>query len=290
MADIQQVVPLAELSHHSEMPDQNLDQTIASQWQYLRRDAQESNWPGYRALIEAAHAESKLRRLFPYTSHWSLNFSASALLPHVSPSRGGNYDVISPRRVFMAETDQPAEALALVLDWMPDDVRPAIPSDRATDCRDPLWDEVERRCDAEHAGASPRFRIENTSVREWQLLFDLVNGEPWPRPTPREPRWTGTLPVTYLPTSRTEICFDVNLNAVPAEWRMEILLDYLEYLCLEAKFQGAILMAPEDDPTHPMLAFSPLRGTRVRLLPPGVLSVRSLLPEHKRATDDGETA
>ncbi|WP_442934618.1 DUF6193 family natural product biosynthesis protein [Micromonospora sp. CPCC 205739] len=50
-------------------------------------------------LIEAAYAEPKLRRLYPYTSHWSLNFSASTLLPHVSPSRGGSYDVVSPRGV-----------------------------------------------------------------------------------------------------------------------------------------------------------------------------------------------
>ncbi|MGN9807078.1 DUF6193 family natural product biosynthesis protein [Micromonospora sp. L32] len=287
LADIQQVAPFVELTQHPEVPDQNPDQVIASKWQYLRMDAHDSNWPEYRALLEAAYAEPKLRRLYPYTSHWSLNFSASTLLPHVSPPRGGSYDVVSPRGVFVAETDQPAEALALVLDWMPDDISPATPSDRATDCRDPLWEEVERRCDAEHAGAWPRFCIENTSVREWQLLYDLVNGESWPQPTPREPRWTGTLPVTYLPTSRTEICFDVNLNAVPAEWRMETLLDYLEHLCLKAKFQGPILMAPESDPTHPVLAFSPLRGTRVRLLPPGVLPARNLLPQ--RARDDGET-
>ncbi|WP_234322343.1 DUF6193 family natural product biosynthesis protein [Streptomyces sp. NRRL B-24720] len=33
--------------------------------------------PAYQALIEAAHAEPTLRRLYPFTSHWALRFSTT---------------------------------------------------------------------------------------------------------------------------------------------------------------------------------------------------------------------
>lgn len=45
--------------------------------EWLLRDAGEADWPGYRALIMAAHAERRLRQLYPYTSHWMLRFSTT---------------------------------------------------------------------------------------------------------------------------------------------------------------------------------------------------------------------
>ncbi|WKV75421.1 DUF6193 family natural product biosynthesis protein [Streptomyces sp. PCS3-D2] len=53
---------------------------VESEWQHLRTEARELEcpWrPAYRALVEAAHAEPALRRLYPFTSHWALRFSTT---------------------------------------------------------------------------------------------------------------------------------------------------------------------------------------------------------------------
>lgn len=42
---------------------------------YLRKDAADSSFPEQVELIEAAYARPELRRLYAYTSHWTLRFS-----------------------------------------------------------------------------------------------------------------------------------------------------------------------------------------------------------------------
>jgi hypothetical protein len=84
-----------------------------------RGTAVETMWTIYRNstaahvdhdLVEAAYAEPRLRALFPFHSHRSLNFSRCT---GFGPAG-------------MAETDDPRDAVALVLVQLPSDCGPAV--------------------------------------------------------------------------------------------------------------------------------------------------------------------
>lgn len=81
LRDIRQAVPFVELTRLAEAAEQGPEQLVAAQWQWLREDAEQANWPEHQALVEAAHAEPRLRQLYPYTSHWSLRFSTTTGFP-----------------------------------------------------------------------------------------------------------------------------------------------------------------------------------------------------------------
>ncbi|MFC8125970.1 DUF6193 family natural product biosynthesis protein [Streptomyces sp. NPDC057302] len=77
---IQQAAPFVHLSGRFEVPDLDPARLTASEWQHLRTEASELEYPwgpAYQALVEAAHAEPALRRLYPFTSHWALRFSTT---------------------------------------------------------------------------------------------------------------------------------------------------------------------------------------------------------------------
>lgn len=88
------------LTGRFEVPDNNPADVIASEWQWLLKDADRADWPQYLALIESAHAEPKLRRLCPFTSHWALSFSDTPDYPFspsfvsiASPRGTGDYTI-----------------------------------------------------------------------------------------------------------------------------------------------------------------------------------------------------
>lgn len=96
--EIARAAPFDVLTGRFEVPDNNPADVIEAEWGYLRKDALEADWPEYLALIEAAYAEPRLRRFYPYTSHWALSFSAT-VRPHTASfatleaSRGEGYTV-----------------------------------------------------------------------------------------------------------------------------------------------------------------------------------------------------
>jgi hypothetical protein len=111
-----------------------------------RGTAVETMWTIYRHstaahvdhdLVEAAYAEPRLRALFPFHSHRSLNFSRCTGFPYthdvpaITPV-DGKYRVTwrntcSPHGpADMAETDNPRVAIALVLVHLPSDCGPAV--------------------------------------------------------------------------------------------------------------------------------------------------------------------
>lgn len=112
-----------------------------------RGAAVETMWMIYRRtaapyvdhdLIEAAYAQPRLRALFPFHSHRSLNFSRCTGYPYthdvpvVTPVDGG-YRVTGWRTgspggpVAMGETDNPRDAVALVVARLPPGCGPAVP-------------------------------------------------------------------------------------------------------------------------------------------------------------------
>ncbi|MFG2907739.1 DUF6193 family natural product biosynthesis protein [Kitasatospora sp. NPDC048286] len=84
--EIGQAATFDLLTGRFEVPDHNPADVIASEWQWLLKDADHADWPQYQALIESAYAEPKLRRLYPYTNHWALGFAEKPDTPYSTPS------------------------------------------------------------------------------------------------------------------------------------------------------------------------------------------------------------
>ncbi|WP_405493335.1 DUF6193 family natural product biosynthesis protein [Streptomyces sp. NBC_00096] len=114
----------------------NLEDPSARRWQRLpttwRRMAEENGSEpmsqGVLALIEAAREEPELRRLYPYTSHFTLWFSASAghpfavTAPAVEPLPNGRFRVRGPRQTtVLGETETAQAAIAMVVAHLPTD-------------------------------------------------------------------------------------------------------------------------------------------------------------------------
>jgi hypothetical protein len=83
--EIAEAAPFDLLTGRFEVPDNNPADVIASEWQWLLKDARDADWPEYLAFIEAADAEPALRRLYPFTSHWALSFSNTPDYPFSPP-------------------------------------------------------------------------------------------------------------------------------------------------------------------------------------------------------------
>jgi hypothetical protein len=124
--EIAQAAPFDVLTGRFEVPDGNPADVIAAEWQYMLKDAQQSDWPEYLALIEAAYAEPKLRVLYPYTSHWALNFSATPYpftpsFATLVASRGGDYTVKEWwNGPALAQVTTPNEAISIAVDRIPE--------------------------------------------------------------------------------------------------------------------------------------------------------------------------
>jgi hypothetical protein len=84
--EIDELASFVELTGRYEVPDDSPAHLIASEWGYLRKDAQNTGSPEYQALIEATYAHPALRQLYPFTSHSSLLFSAVVPTVHAAPA------------------------------------------------------------------------------------------------------------------------------------------------------------------------------------------------------------
>ncbi|WP_238011395.1 DUF6193 family natural product biosynthesis protein [Dactylosporangium sp. AC04546] len=130
--DIRRSVPFVELTQLAEAAEQGPAQVVAAQWQWLRQDAEDASWPEYRALVEAAYAEPKLRQLYPYTSHWSLRFSTTTGFPFspdvvcVATSDGKYVVKASWEGAVLGETVTPEAAVSLAVSHLPAGLGPAV--------------------------------------------------------------------------------------------------------------------------------------------------------------------
>lgn len=92
-------------------------------------------YPGIVPLLEAAAAQPRLRRLYPFTSHFTLYFSSSTGYPwivrggSVEPLRDGRFRVRRRDPVaVIGEVDTAEEAVNLVLELLPPGSEPVITS------------------------------------------------------------------------------------------------------------------------------------------------------------------
>jgi hypothetical protein len=132
LTEIAAAAPFVHLSGRFEVADGDPVQLTASEWQHMRTEASEADWPEYQELIEAAYAEPTLRALYPFTSHWTLRFSASTrpylttLPPCLSAPRGGGRYTVTAHfgGEVIAEADAADEAVATFMHHMPDSLGP----------------------------------------------------------------------------------------------------------------------------------------------------------------------
>ncbi len=132
LTDIPQVAPFVELTGRFEVPDRDPTRLVESEWQHLRKEAAEVNWPEYQALVEAAYTEPRLRHLYPFTSHWSLRFSTRTrpslscdVLVCLHTGRGKDYIVtMGYMGQDLGETATAEEAVSLAVRHLPADLSP----------------------------------------------------------------------------------------------------------------------------------------------------------------------
>lgn len=129
LREMRRHAPFVELSRRADAAAQGPAEVVAAEWQELRDDAAKADWPEYLALIEAAYAEPRLRRLYPYTSHWTLRFSTTTGMPFspdlvcLSASRGNDFSVReSWTGQVLGQTATAAEAVALAVGRLPADL------------------------------------------------------------------------------------------------------------------------------------------------------------------------
>ncbi|CAM5264735.1 hypothetical protein SALBM311S_00289 [Streptomyces alboniger] len=90
-------------------------------------------YPGIVPLLEAAAAQPRLRRLYPFTSHFALLFSSSTSYPwtvhagSIEPLHNGRFKV-RRRNPFavIGEVETAEEAVALLLELLPAGPEPVI--------------------------------------------------------------------------------------------------------------------------------------------------------------------
>nr|WSW70919.1 DUF6193 family natural product biosynthesis protein [Streptomyces sp. NBC_00995] len=105
------------------------------QWHHMRHEILQPGtaYPGIVSLIETAGAEPRLRQLYPFTSHYSLNFSSftshpwSIRVPSVEPLHDGRFRVGRPRSAeALAFAPTAVAAVALVVGRLPAGLGPAV--------------------------------------------------------------------------------------------------------------------------------------------------------------------
>jgi hypothetical protein len=134
---IAEAAPFEVLTGRFEVPDNNHSDIIESEWQWMLKDARFADWPQYQALINAAYAQPRLRRLYPFTSHWSLSFSATPDYPFTpsfvsidSPRGEGDYTIREWwNGPALTQVSTPAEAIVIAVGHIPADLLLQTPSD-----------------------------------------------------------------------------------------------------------------------------------------------------------------
>ncbi|MEU9126323.1 DUF6193 family natural product biosynthesis protein [Streptomyces sp. NPDC048506] len=169
-------------------------------------------YPGIVALLEAAAAQPRLRRLCPFTSHFALLFSSSTSYPwtvqagSIEPLETGRFKVRRRSPVAVIGKSRPPKRLWLwCLNSCPPVPSPSSPTPRASAC-DGVWP---RPCDG-----------------VWPRPCDGV----WPRPSVSAPRglywrsFTVERPELWNSPQRSSRSPRPALVPHPARWPMAVKL------------------------------------------------------------------
>lgn len=130
---MREALPFLQFDPIAEAHERGPAAAVSAQWDRLKgKAAGAPSFPEFGLVVEAAHAEPRLRQLFPFASHWTLAFSSCTGRPYhdevaIAPYRGGQYLVLRhPNTGVLGEVPTAAEAVALALAHLPDSVGPAV--------------------------------------------------------------------------------------------------------------------------------------------------------------------
>ena len=140
--EIQQAAPFVEYKDLARTQRGPAD-AVAEKWRWLRHHwGRDDRFPFVADLIEAAYAVPQLRQLYPYTSHFTLQFSTCTVWPY-----SGDIPCIQPApqdKVYMlhqcdgyvlrnrlmgdviGEADDAENAITILLAHLPANVGPAV--------------------------------------------------------------------------------------------------------------------------------------------------------------------
>lgn len=128
--EIRRVAPFVELHWLADAVEQGPAETVAAQWEWVFADARDADWPEHLAMVEAAHAEPRLRALMAVMTDRSLRFGTEVGWGHSSdvacleaPRGEGLYRVKpSYQGAVFAEVATPGEAVRAAVGRLPDGV------------------------------------------------------------------------------------------------------------------------------------------------------------------------
>ncbi len=122
------------VSERAEAHERGPASVVELQWRTMREQAAEAaHFSAFGKLVEAAHADPKLRQLYVFSSHGTLGFSSCTGFPFrievaIAPSRsGGPYLVMEhPHASVIGETATAEEAVATAVSRLPTGLGPAV--------------------------------------------------------------------------------------------------------------------------------------------------------------------
>ncbi|MFD9078302.1 DUF6193 family natural product biosynthesis protein [Streptomyces erythrochromogenes] len=134
LRELRAELPFLHSGERAEAYDRGPAAVVELQWRSMRREAAEApDFPEFGALVEAAHAERRLRELYVFSSHWTLGFSSCTGFPFqdevaIAPSRGGSpYRVLKhPHADAIGEAVTAEGAVALAVSLLPAGLGPAV--------------------------------------------------------------------------------------------------------------------------------------------------------------------
>ncbi|GAA1382052.1 hypothetical protein GCM10009661_59660 [Catellatospora chokoriensis] len=132
LSEIGHVAPFVKVTQRGAAAEKGPEHVVAGEWAGLLQHAETAGWPEFRALVMAAHAEPKLRQLYPYTSHWLLGFSTTTGYPFsptmvcLAVSSESRYGAYGPGRSVLGEAATAEEAVRIAANHLPADLGPAV--------------------------------------------------------------------------------------------------------------------------------------------------------------------
>ncbi|WP_159053881.1 MULTISPECIES: DUF6193 family natural product biosynthesis protein [Streptomyces] len=144
LREVRAGLPFLHVSERAEAHERGPASVVELQWRTMREEAAEApDFPAFGELVEAAHADPKLRQLYVFSSHWTLGFSSCTGFPFrvevaIAPSRnGGPYLVMEhPHSIVIGETAMAEEAVAAAVSRLPAGLGPAVAGTADRDDRD----------------------------------------------------------------------------------------------------------------------------------------------------------
>ncbi|MEU3727382.1 DUF6193 family natural product biosynthesis protein [Streptomyces sp. NPDC031705] len=134
LRELRAELPFLHSSERAEAHERGPAAVVELQWRLMRNEAAEApDFPEFGALVEAAHAERRLRELYAFSSHGTLGFSSCTGFPFqsevaIAPSHGGSpYRVLKhPHADVISEAATAEEAVAQAVTHLPGGLGPAV--------------------------------------------------------------------------------------------------------------------------------------------------------------------